>query len=370
MNVTFVARAIDGMAGGVERMVTIIMNAMIARRHKVNLITWDNAKATSYYPMDQRIKWYKINMGDASEKAGTLLRLRRAKFVRDLIRQNKTEIIVCFQDGPFMAFRAYTAGMGVPIIAAERNAPTRFEHTTAVRRKNLTYLAFNGARKIMVQFEDYRCLYPAFLHKRIVAIPNPVFSADSYAEPGSAGTDGRFRVLSVGRFGFQKNYPTLVAAFEQLAWYYPDWDLVLLGNGEDRTTLERMIADKGLSDRIFLPGATTNISRWYTASNVFCLASRWEGFPNALAEALAHGLPCVGYSDCAGVKNLILPGKNGLLAEGNGDPKSLAGALRMLMDSTEVRSSMGKNAVESVKCYDPGKVFSLWEQVLAESKMQ
>lgn len=367
MNITFVARAIDGMAGGVERMVTKVMNAMVTRGHTVSLMTWDNDKASSYFSMSKKIKWHKLDMGNASKKAGTLLRLRRAKAVRELMRRNATEIIVCFQDGPFMALRAYTAGMGIPVIAAERNAPTRFDHTTARRRQNLTYHAFRSAKRILVQFESYKSLYPSFLHRRIVTIPNPVFSANEYAQPALPDANGRFRLLSVGRLGYQKNYPVLVQAFAALATSFPHWDLVLMGNGEDHSILESLISALGLSNRIFMPGTSTNISSWYTTSHLFSLASRWEGFPNALAEALAHGLPSVGFSGCAGVQELISSGYNGLLAKGNDDPKSLAEAMATLMASKELRRFMGKNAVESVRCYEPDKVFSLWEEVLKES---
>jgi len=100
---------------------------------------------------------------------------------------------------------------------------------------------------------------------------------------------------------------------------------------------------------------------------LFCLPSLWEGFPNALAEALAYGLPAVGFSDCAGVRDLIVSGKNGLLAEGNGDSETLAKALEMLMVSTETRRVMSEAAIESVKTYSPEKIFSQWEQLLSSA---
>lgn len=367
MRVMFVARAIGSMAGGVERMITIVMNALVARGYSVNLFTWDQGGATAFYPMSPEITWHKLDMGSPLVKASMPLKLSRALAVRNLVRRFQPDIIICFQDGPFMAMRAYTAGMGIPFIISERNAPTRFTHTSAARRQKLTYNAFRFAKRILIQFESYKELYPAFLHNRIVPISNPVFPADGRARPEVSDADGRFRILSVGRLGYQKNCPVLIDAFASLSSIYPEWDLVIIGEGEERAKLEESIADKGLSNIISMPGTSTTIADYYISSHLFCLPSLWEGFPNALAEALAHGLPAVGFVDCAGVRDLIVSGENGLLAEGNGDSATLAKALEVLMVSTETRRVMGAAAVESVKAYTPEKVFSQWEHILAEA---
>lgn len=96
------------------------------------------------------------------------------------------------------------------------------------------------------------------------------------------------------------------------------------------------------------------------------MPSRWEGFPNALAEALAHGLPAVGFSECAGVNSLIQSGKNGLLASGNNDPMTLAKALQQLMASPDNRRDMGQEAIETVALYKPDAVFDQWERLFLE----
>ncbi|MGI9525092.1 MAG: glycosyltransferase, partial [Hyphomicrobiaceae bacterium] len=118
---------------------------------------------------------------------------------------------------------------------------------------------------------------------------------------------------------------------------------------------------------IKMPGPSHSVSDWYTAAHVFCLSSLWEGFPNAVAEAMAHGLPCVGFAGCAGVRDLITHEQNGLLAEGNGGAQSLAKALETLMGSAEMRSSLGERAVHSIKPYSPDDIFDLWEQTLTRA---
>ena len=366
MRLMFAARMIDRMAGGVERMIITIMNAMVARGHEVDLFTWDLRGAEAFYPMAPDITWHRLDMGSPSVKASKKLMWGRAHTIRSLVCQRRPQVIVCFQDGPFLALRAYTLGLGIPVVAAERNAPTRFDYTSAGRHRRLIFQGLRSATRIAIQCESYRALYPAFLRERIACIPNPVLPAVWRARPDTPNPDGRFRLLSVGRLGYQKNYSVLVEAFAQLAPAFPDWDLVIVGDGEDRAGLESLVAERGLERRVTLAGVSTSIAKWYASAQLFCLPSLWEGFPNSLAEAFAHGLPAVGFANCAGVRDLIVHGSNGLLADGNGDAASLTGTLAALMSDSALRASMGLAAVDSVRQFNPQNIFSRWEQLFSE----
>ncbi|CFX36718.1 Glycosyl transferase, group 1 [Candidatus Filomicrobium marinum] len=368
MRLLFAARAIDRMAGGVERMIITIMNAMVARGHDVELITWDVEGAKAFYAMDPRIVWHQLNIGDPMVKADLSMVVKRATTVRALLSKRRPDVIVAFQDGPFRALWSYCIGLGIPVIAAERNAPTRFEHTRqGARRSFIVFNAFRFAKSVVVQCEGYRHGYPSYLHKHIVTIPNPVPPAVLRAQPECADKAGRYRVLSVGRLSYQKNPECLIDAFGQVADGFPKWDLVILGDGELREKLEDKIAALSLSDRILLPGTVPDPNPHYANAHLFCLASRWEGFPNALAEAQAHGLPAIGFADCAGTNELIDTKKNGLLAQGNGDCASLASALATLMRDPSLRSRMGSSARDLTETFAPDGIMDRWESLFARS---
>jgi glycosyltransferase involved in cell wall biosynthesis len=356
------------MAGGVERMIITIMNSMAERGHEVDLLTWDLAGAQSFYPMAPEITWHRLDMGAPSIGATMRLKLKRAAKVRALVAARRPQAIVAFQDGPFRALSAYCMGLGIPVIAAERNAPTQFDHTRRGRRnRHIAFNAFRLARSIVVQCEDYRKLYPPFLRERIITIPNPVYPARLSSQPDQPDASGRFRILSVGRLSYQKNYESLIGAFSLIADKFPNWDLVIVGDGELYQKLQALIEAAGLSDRVRLPGAIPNPEEHYASAHIFCLPSRWEGFPNALAEALTHGLPAVGYADCAGVNHLIAPPRNGLLAEGNGDCGSLARALSSLMADNQLRLEMGERGRLITSAFEPEAVMDRWERVLCQS---
>jgi glycosyltransferase involved in cell wall biosynthesis len=366
MRLLFVTRAIDNMAGGLERMVISIMNAL-SPDHEVSLLTWDSHRATAFYPMAARISWHRLDIGDPRVKASLGTILARMAKVRRLVNDIAPDVIVCFQGGSFRSMQLYTAGLGIPLVAAERTSPSLYDHANNSRVRFVEHQAFRFAQRITIQFERYRDLYPAYLRARMVTIPNSVPQAARLARPDVAGARGRWRLLSVGRLGYQKNFSVLIDAFARLAEGFPDWDLRIVGEGEDRGALEAQLARQPrLKGRVSLPGAISEIEQEYVAAHLFCLSSRWEGFPNALAEALASGLPAVGFAGCDGMLDLIQPDHNGAIATGNCDGAALADALAPLMADTARRATLGRNAVSSVAAYQPEKIFQLWEKVLCE----
>jgi len=360
----FAARAVDRMAGGVERMVIALANEMASRGHEVGLFTWDGASAEAFYPMSPAIQWYKLDRGDVSVTASPLVRVRRALATRGIVRAFRPDVVTAFQVGVFKALRIYCAGMRVPMIATERNAPTLYDHTSGGEKgKQDAFRTFRLARYLVVQCEAYRPMHPPYLQDKLLAIPNPVYEAEGQAAPHLSAPDGRFRLLAVGRLSFQKNFESLIQAFARIESQFPFWDLVILGEGELRQELKALIEQRRLSSRVALAGAVKNTSAYYTSSHLFCLSSRWEGFPNALAEALAHGLPAVGFAGCAGVNVLIEHESNGLLAHGNGDDASLAEALALLMQDADKRRSFGGQALASMLQYAPARVMDQWESL-------
>ena len=369
MRLLFSNRQMGGMVGGVQRAITTVMNGMAARGHEVAILTWDRADAEAFFPIAPEIRWHRLDAGDIASRASVRDRLRRAKKVREVVRSFRPQVGIGFRGGQFLVARLYSLGLGVPMIAAERGAPARFRHMPGGSRRR--FIEFNGmrlARKVVIQCESYRSQYPAFLRDKIVVIPNPVFPADRQASPERPDREGRLRILSVGRLSHQKNYESLIRAFAGFAGRFPSWDLVILGEGDRRTALEGIVREADLSGRVRLPGAESDVAEWYQGAHLFCLPSRHEGFPNALAEAHAHGLPAVGFAGCAGVDEIVEDGKTGLLAAGNGDVETLSQSLARLMSQPEQRRAMGAAGRKAMEAYRPGIVMDAWERLFEEAR--
>lgn len=365
MKILIVCRSFNNMAGGIERMAAALMNEMCAYGHDVSLLTWDLAGAKSFYKLDARIKWYNLDHGTHETKAGWILRFKRMFKMRSILKEISPDVIMAFQHGTFLSTRLYSLGQGFPIIAAEREAPARFKYLKSGKWQWLIYQSFRLSKRITIQCESYREDYPDYLHSRITTISNPVFPAKSYSSP--EGMDDKRKVLlCVGRLGYQKNQSVLIKAFSILYKEFPQWDLVFAGEGGDRAMLEKDVKALGLNSRISFLGAVKDISQLYCSSHLLCLPARWEGFPNAIAESLAHGLPAVGFLECAGTRDLIIDGVNGALAEGNCDPDTLAQALKALMEDDVLRKNMGKRGVDSMASFMPDNIFKKWNALFKE----
>jgi glycosyltransferase involved in cell wall biosynthesis len=109
-----------------------------------------------------------------------------------------------------------------------------------------------------------------------------------------------------------------------------------------------------------LQPSSPDIFAAYARSHLFAIPSRWEGFSNALAEAMSHGLPAIGFRGAAGVAHLIADGETGWLADGLDDEVALARALHHAMSDGAERLSRGRRAVAAMGAYEPEVQFDRW----------
>jgi glycosyltransferase involved in cell wall biosynthesis len=174
----------------------------------------------------------------------------------------------------------------------------------------------------------------ACLSERTVVIHNAV---DVASFPRAAHGQRLPRILSVGRFAFPKDYAALIDA---LALTSAGYKAAFIGDGpllpEARGRLRRW----GLAERVDLLGTCAGVPELLAAADVFVLASRSEGFPVSILEAMAAGLPVVA-TDVGGVREAVVHDQTGLLVPA-GDPPALAAALERLLRDRELRQRLGE----------------------------
>jgi glycosyltransferase involved in cell wall biosynthesis len=174
---------------------------------------------------------------------------------------------------------------------------------------------------------------------------------------------GRKQLMAMGRLSHEKGFDLLLQAFARLAPHHPDWDLTIWGEGALKEQLMQQRDDLALTDRVSIPGPTRSPREQLAASDIFVLSSRHEGFPNALCEAMASGLPAVSFDCKFGPGSIIRDNVDGLLVP-TGDVDALVTALDRLMSDEALRDRLGAEAVSIVDRYSLANVAAQWEALL------
>ena len=157
-------------------------------------------------------------------------------------------------------------------------------------------------------------------------------------------------------------------SFATLAKRYADWDLVILGEGPLRGALELQINALGLESRVYLPGGVGNVGDWYARADLYVMSSSFEGFPNTLVEAMAHGCAAVSYDCNTGPRDIIRDGEDGMLVNPVGDVAALTSALDQLMGDDERRERMAQKAVDVRERFSQASILAMWDELFDRVK--
>ena len=155
-------------------------------------------------------------------------------------------------------------------------------------------------------------------------------------------------LLGIGRLGRQKNFELLIKAFNEMRSRI-DCRLIILGEGRRRSSLEKLVNRLGLNEYVELPGFVVNPFAYLAKSDLFVLSSLWEGSPNALAEALALGIPVVS-TDCdSGPHEILQDSRYGRLVPVNDDEKlaeAMISTLSNPLQSEILREAVAEYTIE------------------------
>lgn len=362
MRILFLVSSLE--SGGAERVATTLCNAWVARGDSVTLVPTFWGGGTSFYPLHDGVDLLYLSQLLSESSSLGKRHIARLTALRQLIREKCPDVVVSFLPNVNIAALAATAFSDVPCIVCERSDP-------AVQPIGWTWrvacnLLYRYADLVSVQTQavasNIHQVYGGL--KKVAAIPNPL-PTDLLAWQASGSDNDQKTLISVGRLSEEKRVSLVIDAFCGLAPAYPDWDLHVYGDGPQRTALQYQIEKLGLSERVFLKGRTTEPWRAMATADAFVMASRYEGFPNALLEAMGVGLPCV-TTDCpSGPREISREGKDALLI-GVEDRGGLRNALARLMSDRSLRQTLGKSARASVvERYALEAVLKDWDELFA-----
>lgn len=365
-NIVIVTSAMN--MGGAQRVVSILANHWSKKGNNVTLICTSTRLRQIHYDIDKNINLIFLEKAPLFSRNNFTNLLWKLLTLRKLLKIQKPDVIISFLARINVATALATLGKKKSLIICERTWPP-----FASLKNNFIWfykILFKDVHKIVVQTEKSKLwLNKNFTNKNIVVIPNPVTYPLPKEEKKSVNPDkfilnDKKIILASGRMHKYKQFDLLIKAFHKIKDRHKFWDLVILGDGEERENLKILLRDLGLEKRVFFPGEVTNVSDWYEVSDLFVLSSVVEGFPNVLLEAMSYGLPSVSFDCDTGPRDLIENKVNGILVSPHEKEMGLYKALDALILDDSLRDSISEKATSVKDKYSINNIMLKWDESL------
>jgi glycosyltransferase involved in cell wall biosynthesis len=284
--------------------------------------------------------------------------------LRRAIRESAPDLIVSFMDIPNVLTLLATQGLNVPVIISERTHPAYYYigwHWQILRR-----LVYHRADALVCMTSPVLSWLQQRIRVKGYVIPNPV-SAPSLALPAVRRVEQKKEhiIVAMGRLSREKGFDLLLEAFSRVAGQHPDWSLQILGDGHLRAELEAQVRILNLDGRVEFKGAVDDPFPLLRGADLFVFSSRFEGFGNALCEAMACGLPAISFECPSGPAAIVRHGVDGLLVSAE-DVAALAVAMDQLMGDNNERMRLAKRAPDVVLRFSLERILALWSQLFED----
>lgn len=353
--------------GGAERVTTNLANHWAGGGADVTIVTIAE-HSFDHYLLDPSVR--RIALSLAGDSAGILAavsgNLWRVRAVRRVLKELRPDFAIAMMTQSNVLLAMAAAGLrGIRTIGSERTHPAqmpvgRMWHSL----RRYWYGKLDAVVALTGETRDWLSAHTS--SRNITIIPNAVpwpFPRQLPLVPFESGAAGAPRVLlAVGRLSEEKGFHILIDCFARLAPAHPDWQLVIIGQGREHAKLVRLAEQRGVATRVRLAGLAGNVGDWYQGADLYVMTSRFEGFPNTLAEAMAHGLPAVSFDCDTGPRDIIRHECDGLLVR-NGDTAALEDALSRLMGDDRLRARFAARASEARDRFAPASIVNKWEQL-------
>lgn len=199
-------------------------------------------------------------------------------------------------------------------------------------------------------------------HTNVVYMPNFLEHYPQEMKSHRAKT-----VLAVGRLNPVKRFDLLISLFAEVHRNHLEWKLRIVGDGEDRAKLETLISELDAAAYVTLTGRkdSAGVEKEMLDASIFAMTSSSEGFPFVLLEAQSCGLPVVAFDVRIGPGFVVSEDVNGFLAP-EGDNDCFIAKLKELMESSELRTAMGENAINHAAEFSAQEVSKLWFSLIGD----
>lgn len=359
-SIAFIVSGMQG--GGAERVAAVLCNEWAKRSCRVTLIVTYSARGSCAYHLDDGVELIYLADRVTDSSRGILSRLNRLLTLRTVVKECSPSMIVAFLTHVNVATILSCWGLNAPVIVSERTFPPsyRLPRVWEFCRRLLYPFA---STVVMQTSAGLQWLNDSVPRAKGVVIPNPVQHPVASAAPFllPSGIADRDRVvIMVGRLSKEKRIPEVIASFKVVVQRVPRAMLFILGDGPLMSELEQFISSANLDGQVFLTGRVGTLEEWYLRADCFVMNSSFEGFPNALIEAMSYGVPCIS-ADCnTGPREIIDDQKNGVLISQNPSRAELAEAIITILSNREAALALGEAAKSVRTSFSLSEISEQW----------
>ena len=362
------------MAGGVERVLTLKANYFAEHfGYNITIILTEGKDKPLFYPLSDKIKVINLNIGfeelwTCSFAKKVLVYLKKQRqfkkaLAKELMRIHPDVTVSLLRREINFLNDIKDGSRKIGELHVNRANYRNFETNDSNFIKNLFAKFWMYSLVSKLKHLDQFIVLTEEDKKAWAELPNICVISDPLSFcPTQRSSLSIKRVIAVGRYVYQKGFDQLLQAWATIERQYPEWQLVVFGDG-NRTPYEQQMKELGIDDnRCHLYGPTTDIQQEYVNSSLFAFSSRFEGFGMVLVEAMACGLPVVSFDCPCGPKDIVRDSEDGILVE-NGNIKLFASSLSKLMSDEALRQSMSKAALKNVQRFSMEQIAEQWRNI-------
>ncbi len=391
-HVALAITALHDVPGGAERVLVDVANGLHRRGYRVTVLTYQDVNGPSFYPLDYGIthldgrqrdaQWG--GRGQALGSLGGLTQRRRSAAIaiwlgrygpkvwhlRRLLKIARPDVAIGFLPSSYPYLTLAARGLGIRTVASLHNVPDR-DLGGDPRRWDPNPVDVAIRRRTLEMSDAVTVLLPSFGEQLDEAVRHKTSVIPNLIHPytgtrADVSDDDVNTILAVGRLSPAKDHATLVRAWAQLERRHPTWRLRIIGEGPLHAGLVDLIDEFDL-ERVVIDEPTSEIEAAYTSAKILAMPSVHEGFGLVTAEAMACGLPVIGFADCEGTNEIVVDGRNGLLVEpGDDRVTAFASAMATLIEDEPQRRRLAAGAPATVEAFEPEPVIDAWEALITQ----
>lgn len=366
MRLTLVTPSLS--CGGAERAAILIAEGLLKKGNHVSFVTIAGTES-DFYKIPDGVHRLPLNIAGNSPTPFHALwnNLCRLWILRQTIRSLQPDAVISFLVETNILTLLALIQINYPVLVSEQNNPATGNKNIWKKLRHWIYPLANKVVSVSEGVDNYFDDWLPKTQRSVIFNPlQPINDEVGKFDLPKGADPNKKWAIAMGRLVYQKNFELLLSAFQKIIDRYPDWQLLIFGEGEMREELENLRDQFGLDDRVLFPGQTNNPIAVLKIAKLFILSSRWEGLPAVLFEALACGVPVVS-TDCpSGPREIIRDGVDGILVPTD-DILALATAMDSLMSDENKRQHLAANTTEVKERFSLNKIVNSWEILINQA---